>query len=236
MKENCERKEIRISEEERDLGVLYDKDLKFRHHISNCINKANGITSLIRRTFLHVNVKQFRKLHKVLIRPHVEYCNSVWSPRFKKDIEAIERVQKRATKLVKCVRHLSYEERLKILKIPSLSYRRFRGDIIQTWKLLHGKEDIDYSIFFEKCDYHDHDVRGHSQKLKKKQCRKEIRKHFYSQRIVTPWNKLPDSVVNAPSLNTLKNRLDKFMGNRKYTVNPENSSWVSVQEGVIRDQ
>ena len=80
------------------MGVLYDKDLKFRHHIGNCINKANGITSLIRRTFLHVNMKQFRKLHKALICPHVEYCNIAWSPRFKKDIETFEKSKKKKKK------------------------------------------------------------------------------------------------------------------------------------------
>ena len=73
----------------------------------------------------------------------------VISFRFKKDIEALERVQKRATKLVYYVRHMSYSDRLKVLKIPSLTYRRFRGDMIQVYKLLNNKEDIDYGRFFE---------------------------------------------------------------------------------------
>ena len=70
------------------------------------------------------------------------------APRFIKDIESIERVQKRATELVHCVKHLLYRERLKVLKILTLSYRRFRGDMIEVYKLLHGKKDIEYTKFF----------------------------------------------------------------------------------------
>ena len=65
-----------------------------------------------------------------------------------KDIIAIERVQRRSTKLVSNVRDLSYIERLKTLKLPSLSYRRFIGDMIEVFKLLNKLEDIDYEKFF----------------------------------------------------------------------------------------
>ena len=100
--------EINPTEGTRELGVVVDTDLKFRQHISNSINKANRITGLIRRTFLNVSRKSFRKLYKTLIRPHLEYGNIVWNPRFRKDIEAIERAQKRTTKLVQNVRNLPY--------------------------------------------------------------------------------------------------------------------------------
>ena len=78
-------------------------------------------------------------LYKVLIRPRMECCEN---PSFKKDIEAIDKKQKRVTKLVNCLRQLPYEVRLKILNIPFLRYTRFRGDIIQTWKLLNGKNTL----------------------------------------------------------------------------------------------
>ena len=83
---NNARSEIKTEDSERDLGVLFDTDLKFRQHINNSINKANKITGLVRRTFLHITTKSFRKLYKSLIRPHLEYCNIVWSPRFIKTL------------------------------------------------------------------------------------------------------------------------------------------------------
>jgi hypothetical protein len=96
--------------------------------------------------------------------------------------------------MVQCIRNLSYVERLKILEIPTLAYRRVRGDIIQVWKLLNGKEDKDYNVFFEKAqlDHVDnHHIRGNSMRLKIKSCKKEIRKHFFSLRVVPEWNRLP---------------------------------------------
>lgn len=236
LSDNNVKKELPTAESERDIGVLFDSQLKFRDHMSNSINKANKVTGLIRRTFLHINVKQFRKLYKTLVRPHLEFCNTVWAPRFIKDINAIERAQKRATKLVSCIRNLPYEERLKRLKLPTLSYRRFRGDIIQVWKLIHGKEDLDYKHFFEKSNYTDHFIRGHSQHLKTKTSKRDIRRHFFSVRVIAPWNKLTEDIVNAPSLNTLKNRLDNLMKDHQYTTIPENKTWASILEGVIKDQ
>jgi len=99
--------------QECDLGIIFSTDLKFRQNINKCINKANSMIGLVRRTFQHITTKQFRKLYKTLIRPQLEYGNLIWHPRFKKDIESIERVQKRATKLVRYVRHLPYPDRLK---------------------------------------------------------------------------------------------------------------------------
>ena len=116
--------------------------------MNNCINKGNKLTGLVSRTFLRITPKSFHKLYKSLIRPNLEYRNIIWYPRFKKDIDSIERVQKRATKLVSTVRHLPYYERLEALKIPTLAYQRFRGDVIEVFKMFNMKEDTDYEIFF----------------------------------------------------------------------------------------
>ena len=158
----------------KDLCITFDTEL-FRKHINNCINKVTG---LIRCSFLHITNKSFSKLYKTLIRPHLKYGNIVWNPRFKKDVEAIERVQRRATKLVDNVRNLSYSDRLKVLKIPSLSYRRFRGDIIQVYKLLHNLEDIPFTHFFER---NENPTRGYALKLKKNLARKKHIRPFLSE-------------------------------------------------------
>ena len=91
---------------------------------------------LIRRSFIHLDEEMFLKLYKALVRPHLEYANVIWHPTKIKDITAIENVQRRATKYLPSLKNLSYEERLQKLKLPTLRYRRLRGDMIKTYKLM----------------------------------------------------------------------------------------------------
>lgn len=98
---------------------------------------------LIRRTFVHLDPAEFKPLFMALMRPHHEYANQVWCPHLVKDIEALENVQRRATKLVPCLRDLSHEERLRRLDLPSLAFRRSCGDLIETFKIVTVKYDSD---------------------------------------------------------------------------------------------
>ena len=99
---------------------------------------------------------------------------------------------------------LSYEERLERLKLFTLEERRLRGDLIQTFKLLTGKENVDHDIFF---NHSTTNLRGHSLKLSKSQCNKLCRR-FFSQRVIDVWNSLSEFMVSAPSTNIFKNRVD----------------------------
>ena len=105
----------------------------------------------------------------------------------------------------------TYEERLglKLLKLTTLERRRQRGDLIEVYKIVTGKEDIDSSCLFQLASQ-DLNFRGHHLKLYKKPCHLNVRKYYFSQRIVNSWNSLPKSVVEAPSVNSFKNRLDKY--------------------------
>ena len=98
---------------EKDLGVTFDQKLKFTEHINNKVNKANRNVGLIFRTFAYMNKEMFLNLYKSIVRPHLEYASTVWSPMFKKDKILIENVQHHATRLVKSIKHLPYEDRLK---------------------------------------------------------------------------------------------------------------------------
>ena len=94
--------------EEKDLGVTFDSNMSFSEHIANKVNKANAITGLVRRSFTFLDCASFIKLYCAMIRPHLEYAQSIWSPHLLKDIDAIENVQIRATKLVDGLNNLSY--------------------------------------------------------------------------------------------------------------------------------
>ena len=124
-----------------------------------------------------------------------------------KDVAVLERVQKAATNLVPYLRKYSYEERLRRLGIPSLQRRRERGDMIETYKILSGKENISSEQFFVMSESI-YSLRGHSMKIQKQCVRLDIRKFFFSQRVVNQWNKLSQKVVDATSVNCFKNALD----------------------------
>ena len=133
---------LESSECEKDLGVYIDNELKFRSHIDRMSKKANGVLGLIRRSFEYINTDMFKTLFTSLVRPHLEYGNIIWAPYYKKDIKVIENVQRRGIKMEPELKDLGYEERLKRLSLPSLVYRRFCGDMIETYKNLHGCYDV----------------------------------------------------------------------------------------------
>ena len=134
--------------EEKDLGVTFNKHLNFDTHIHNCVNKANKMLGLIKRTFRYLDKTIFCKLYKALVRPHLEYANSIWYPYLKRQSITIEKVQRRATKLLKECRHMTYSERLSFLNLHSLLGRRIRGDLIQVFKIYNGIDDLSWSDFF----------------------------------------------------------------------------------------
>ena len=99
----------------KDLGVIFDSHLKFKLHISDKVNKAYSILGIIRRNFTFLDKDSFIVLYKSMVRSHLEYANCIWSPYTVQDIKTLEKVQMRATKLIKRIKHLSYMERLKYL-------------------------------------------------------------------------------------------------------------------------
>ena len=110
---------------------------------------------------------------------------------------------------------VSYKERLRRLGLTTLQQRRLRGDLIETYKIITafftGKENVDPTFF---CTLHsgNYNTRGHPYKLEIKRSRLELRRNFYSQRVVHHWNSLPEHVVMADTVNTFKNRLGKEWG------------------------
>ena len=132
----------------RDLGVLFDDRLKFEDHIKEKVNKANSMLGIIKRNFNKMPPKTSVMLYKSLVRSHLEYAGAVWSPHLKRDIELLEKVQMRATRAFCQNRSLSYEDRLRSLKLPTLKFRRLRGDMIEIYKITHGIYDIASSVGF----------------------------------------------------------------------------------------
>lgn len=189
---------------EKDVGVTIDNKLSFDKHITEKVSKAKSIIGVIRRTFEYLDLKTFRMLYVSLVRPHLEYANPVWNPYLKKHIDMIENIQRRATKLIPGLSDLSYEDRLRRLKLPSLSYRRSRGDMIEVYKIMSGKYDPEISNIFQHQEQENRNTRGHKYKLFKPRCRLNIRKNSFCIRVVNMWNSLSENVVTANTLLTFE--------------------------------
>ena len=127
---------------------------------------------------------------------------------YKRQSISIEKVQRRATKLLKDIRNLPYTERLEALGIPSLKYRRVRADLIQTYKIIHGIDNIDKYEFFKLYDIY---TRNSDLKLYKHYCRSSLRKHFSSNRAIDLWNDLPSRARLAENINLFKNSIDDHL-------------------------
>ena len=203
------------SQKERNLGVIISADLKVSEQCSIAAAKGNKVLGIIRRHIACRDRKILVPLYKALVRPHLEYCIQAWRPYKKKDIAVLERVQHRATKRIDGFYNLPYEERLKECRLTTLETRRLRGDLIETFKIMMGYEDINKDIFFERME--NRRTRGHAETLKKNGCRLDIRKYSFSHRIINTWNNLPADCIAAGCVNIFKNRVDKYLVNAGYS-------------------
>ena len=212
-------------DEEKDLGVYFSVNLNFDKHINESVKKANMILGLIMRNFSFINKDIFNKLYKSLVRPHLEYGQEIWSPYLIRQSKLIENVQRRATKLIPNIKHLKYEERLSYLNLPTLKYRRLRGDMILTFNIFQNgdKDVIKYVLNFGSGE-EDEDkevnvidsacamkTRGHNKKLSKEPAKLNKRYHSFSQRIVNTWNALPNYIITAKDTDTFKTLFDIHM-------------------------
>ena len=186
------------TEVEKDLGVLVSCDLKPSKHVAVVAAKANRIVGLIRKNFDFLDAETVVALHCSLVRPILEYAVQSWCPYLVKDIEELEKVQSRVTRLVPGFQDMSSEARLKKLELPSLLERRQRGDLIEVYKILNGYEGTDYTKFFK---LRKGPTRGHPWKLEKNEhFSSQVREGWFTSRVVNPWNILLTNVVNAEFL------------------------------------
>ena len=203
------------SSDEKDLGVIIDSKLSFDQHITEKVKIGNRMAGLIRRSFEYMDKVMFKQLFTSMVRPHLEYAAVVWNPHLQKHITALENVQRRATKMVpglvdKRGHRLPYKDRLKALKLPTLAYRRYRGDMIEMFKLTHNLYDEDVSDDFLELEASR--ARGHPYNVHKgRMCKGlDVRKYSFKVRVTEQWNNLPEKVVMSTTPDMFKNRLDKI--------------------------
>ena len=198
---------LKISKCEKDLGVNIDDKLNFQKHIALATAKANRIMAIVFKTFDYMDEAMFKQLYKSLVRPHLEYAAPVWNPHNKTLIGQLEDVQRRATERVPGLSKLSYPDRLRKLNIPTLSYRRVRGDMIQMYKLHYGFHDKSLPPLFTS---NNRESQGHNKKYKIKDSSNNTRKYNFCVKSIKLWNSLPQHVVDSEDVVSFEIGLDEF--------------------------
>lgn len=192
---------------EKDLGINIEDTLKVAEHCSKVASKANAVLGMIKRSFANRDQDLIIQAYKTYVRPHLTYACQAWRPFLKKDVDRLEKVQRRMLRMLPQLRGLTYEEKLKKTKLQSISDHMDELDLVQTYKILNQKDILRTEDFFKKIN-HNMNTRGQlSGNLVPEKTRLESRKNFFSNRVVKNWNSLPSDVRNAHNVPTFKRRL-----------------------------
>ena len=195
----------------RDVGIIVDDSLKFDKHISFIVHKAMSCCKLILKSFQSKDKTLLVKAFNTYVRPILEYCSPVWSPHYYYLIEKLEHVQRYFTKRIPGLWRMSYNEPLNNLGIHSLKCRRNMKDLTMCFQIISKNVSTSISNCFEQPANNQtlSQTRGNSRKLFKHFAINNHLKFFFSNRIISQWNKLPDQIVTSPSTMSFKNNLSK---------------------------
>ncbi len=202
--------ELTTTNLERDIGVLIADNLKPSAQCQAAAATANRTLASIFRAFCYRDRTVLPKLYKQYVRPHLEFAVQGWSPWQRGDIELMERVQERMVKAVTGLVGKTYEDRLKELKMEKLESRRIRLDLIQAFKIIHGHDQVDPGHWFHLIPENRANPTRRTAgglTLEGRPARLEIRRNFFSHRVINTWNRLPLETRMSKTVQEFKNQI-----------------------------
>ena len=197
----------------RDLGILVDDSLKFHLHVKEVFRKASGVANTILRGTLCRSPAFMLQIFIAHIRPIIDFASVLWNTGYIGDLHLLETVQRHWTKQIDGFADLPYAERLERLNLYSIKGRLLRADLIMVWKVLNGLCPH-LSCLFVRSDVDR--TRGHSKKLFLPHYSTDVRARFFSIRVISLWNSLPEEAVSAGSVHSFKHHIGVFLGPRLF--------------------
>ena len=210
-----------------DLGIKFDNNLKFNDYIQDIVNRAYQRSNLIFRCFLSKDTNSLVRAYKTYVRPLLEYNSVVWSPSQICHINSIEAVQRAFTKRLPGIQNLSYSQRLSNLLLQTLEHRRLVTDLSTCFNIIYGHSALQFDEFFTAS--HCPSLRGHSKKLEMPLCKNNLSKHFFSSRVIKPWNSLPQDLISIKNPKSFKKQVSKANLSKFLTIpfiNPHTTTCI----------
>ena len=203
---------------ERDLGIFITSDLKSGEQSKRAAARGTMVAYRIKNTFKFFTRPLVDLLYKSFVRPHLEFAVGAWNPYRRGDVEVLERVQRKFSKLVPELKSRPYEERREALGWTTLEDRRRRGDLIQLHKIHHGHDRVEFVhgnqlLASSHLDSPAGHTRRGQQSIERQLVRNcGVRHNFFTNRTAGNWNVLDTATRSIRNTNTFKNRIDKLLG------------------------
>ena len=199
---------IEDTSEAKDLGIIIDNRLQFSAHCANKVKKASVVLHFLFTCFSSQNISFMIKMYRTFVLPILDYGSVIYNPRAAKNIRLLESIQRSFTRRLLSGRPtMSYTERLTYFNLDSLEFRRLKFDLVTVYKIMYGYTDLDFNKFFTFASRQS--GRSNGLKLTLPYFKTDVRKHFFSVRIVRLWNLLPQDVVTAHSVSAFKESLER---------------------------
>jgi ribonuclease P/MRP protein subunit RPP40 len=198
--------QLTTTEDERDIGVCISKNLKPSMQCAQAARTAQTVLSQLTRAFHYRDRHIFKRLYVQYVRPHLEFATVAWAPWLEADKAVLEKIQQRAVAAISGLKGTSYEEKLKELGLTTLEERRHQADMVQTFKILRGFDNVKSETWFQKVDTTGRLTRSAADplNLKTQAAHLEIRRNFFSNRAVDGWNLVPSELKNARTVQYFK--------------------------------
>jgi hypothetical protein len=201
---------LSVVEEEKDVGVVIHKSLKPARQCERAAATATGVLMQLAKCFHYRDRNIFVRLYQQYVRPHLEFSTPVWSPRLISDIQMLEKVQERAVKMVSGLAGRDYEEKCKEIGLETLKERREIQDMAQVYKLVHGIDKVSRTQLFEFVPAGRTRLAADPLNIRAGPARTDVRKYFFTQRVINTWNGIPAAIKNSRTVQEFKRELRKM--------------------------